>query len=58
VELAAYLYINTILHGKVPIYSLFHHLCNWEPGSLKPQFTLIHYSTTPSKCLNNSSSIN
>jgi hypothetical protein len=33
----------------------FHHLCNWEKGSPKPQFTLIHYSTTPSKCLNNSS---
>jgi hypothetical protein len=40
------------------MYSLFHHLCNWEKGSLKPQFTLIHYSTTPSKCLNNSSDIN
>jgi hypothetical protein len=43
---------------QVVWYSLFHHLCNWEKGSLKPQFTLIHYSTTPSQCLNNSTSIN
>jgi hypothetical protein len=37
---------------------LLHQSTELGRESPKPQFTLIHYSTTPSKCVNKSSSIN